>query len=1008
MALMIDDLLAGEALHQVLAGTGLAVRKFLRLPPRQRLFFLLWKDFGSRTSMGVDEFYAFATDIEMASIVDELLAGTRVANDETRDRLSARIALRLHRVPEDNRDGLARDIAGATLRGYPLVMREWKEYGQLIATKLDVQHAHDADRFSELQASIERVGRQVVGGQADLAAALLSGPLAHAGQEDRVRQAQELASSDQHAEAASLFQQVADALDDHALHSVAETYRLQAADLLAKAGDLQAASDLAEHVVWAQLDRASADTWVTVRTFERLRGDDWLTRALSGCADWPHLRAVSQWLRDALEQDDDLDRSMRWLSMLLQVDVLTEGYEAFLDDLPDRLPTLVGGDRLHIELDRIDALEELEGPSPADAAWQSVEAWSATQPDPRYQGLCWQRQGYLLARRGDVEATRLAYRRAMAAWSRVEQHEEQVADCLFSLQAAESLLGIWNIEGALRPLAASMESAAPTPAGHARRLQERAATSRIAGRFRDAHREYWLALAAYRRTGSLQGTLHVCAQLGELYVATNHADSAVEMYVLAGNEKNAVAAVKAIPASSANDAISSGGPRWQRAAMYRVLSELGTQADPGIVSQIADQLLKDAAVDPPNLMQAAPAAHAKQALASVALQMPEERRDAAYEQIKHDLTSPLLHDAAQTAALSLLRATQLGVLDARENLIDCFVEGSPIQRVDPQWLPDLIRERPDLRQKVIKLAEEGRWDAVEVLLWVDVTGEEWTDLTERASELARIHTAVETLVKRNVDDRIEVTQSTGARFELGGLAARRADEATRSAFIDRMLAVVSEDEELEENRRSAAGGLFNVAGEMSGSQREQTWRAMLPLARGDYRAHGIGSEQVDLLSMIQIASNFGGTLQAAAVELLGRLWDLGLDAPLEELEGPIREALRHRNPRVRAAAVDVLGRVELLMDSAELLRMLPHEETQVRVAIVRAVGHRDPKAVVPLLSRLTSDSDHQIRWVVIEIAEQEVRTNVLAELASRDPDSYVRGLARLALDRLASEGPEGP
>ena len=66
-----------------------------------------------------------------------------------------------------------------------------------------------------------------------------------------------------------------------------------------------------------------------------------------------------------------------------------------------------------------------------------------------------------------------------------------------------------------------MESPYPTPAGAGRRLEQGAAISRIKGQFRDAHRDYLLALGVHRRAGSLAGVLEISTRLGELYEATN-------------------------------------------------------------------------------------------------------------------------------------------------------------------------------------------------------------------------------------------------------------------------------------------------------------------------------------------------------------------------------------------------------------------------------------------------------------------------------------------------------
>jgi len=82
--------------------------------------------------------------------------------------------------------------------------------------------------------------------------------------------------------------------------------------------------------------------------------------------------------------------------------------------------------------------------------------------------------------------------------------------------------------------------------------------------------------------------------------------------------------------------------------------------------------------------------------------------------------------------------------------------------------------------------------------------------------------------------------------------------------------------------------------------------------------------------------------------------------------------------------------------------MLDDAEPKVLGAVILALGCQSPERVLPLLPELATAADNTVRWAVITVAETLDDRSTLAYLISNDPDSYVRGLAKLALDRLAT------
>lgn len=994
---MIDDLLAGAVVGKVFSDGTDSLRRFLRLPPSQRLYRLLWEDFGTVADMSRDEFYALGTASDLDGAVEDLISGRRLANQETSEFIAARLEVRLRRVPDESRRQVANEMAAVLLRGYPVATRDLVQQLTNVTTKLDTQYEATNASLALLQSGVDRL-LHGEGQQADLAAALVSGPLRHARMEEVAERARKLAAEARHEDAARAFVEVAQGLDAVGLITVAETYRLLAARQFHKAGDVATALDLTEAGIWQQLERGAEGARVVAAAYDEMSGGGWLSEALSACANWPQQPWAQNKLRTAAQNDHDLARRLRWLTTLTSIDLIYGQFSDLLQDIPDDLPELASGARLTIELDRLDALEETSGAEAADAVWAEIESWVATQPDAPLLALCWQRRGYVLARRGDLAGMRLAYRRGMAAWSSAPGRGEQVADCLFSMQLAESLLGVWNIDIELRPLASALESSDAAQAGQARRLQDRAASNRVAEKFPEAHRDYILAATTYRQTGSLSGALQAEGQLAELYSATGHLREALEAFVSAGDGKAASAIARRLAPQDISSVVRPSTARWERIAAYNVLEAVGTEADAELVGELADQLLADAAVEPASLIGSELTDAAKRALAGVVLQLPDARMDAGLEQVRIDLQSDLLISASQAAAQSLIRATEIGQLDAREDLVESFLAGHPIPRVNPTEIATLVGDRVDLRDRIIDAAKGGSMEAAQVALWASVEAEPWMDLQPVAEELARRASLLHTRSTETTDGQAAVTHNFGVNFAPGGLAARLATTDTRAAFFEHTLCIVGSDDEMEGSRISAGNGLFNCASALTSEQREKAWRALRPISLGEYTSTTFGTANPDPLSNFRMRTNEAGMLQAVALQTLGQLWSAGVSASLDDLREPTQRALSHPDERARAAGVEVMRRVPELLDVERLQLMLEREEPEVRREALLALGGNVPDRIRPHLVTLAADPHRPIRWAAINVAVEIADTGILEQIATGDLDSYTRGLAKRELD----------
>ena len=988
----IAELLAGAGLDTVFGGV-VGARRFARASPRERILALLHREFGSRARLYAPEFDRWAEYPRLIELIDGLIDATVQPDDEARRSLEREIAPRLEHTPEgEERAALAAEIADAVLRGYVLVYRDFGDYGQATVRKLDNLGERVARENQELRALVSPSA------SSDLAAALLvGGPLRQAEQQKNVERAETLGEQEP-VRAAGIFEEVADALDHHGLNTISPTYRMRAARLLADAGERDNAAILVERVAWAQIRERSSIASLAVRQLEQLLGDVPLVRGLQACVQFPAVAGSSAWLREAIEAEDDPERALRFRATLSTTELLngdaqtTVSIEEEVNDVP-----LEEGPRLDIALNAIDAFEQKGQTEAADEVWETVSRWAAEEPDPAIRGRCWARRGYLLATRGDEHGAVQAYRQSMDAWTRVPHAEGQVADSLFSLQSVQLMMGRWGISDEdLRPIAAQLRPQPGTPVQRAERLQNSATAGRIAGRFPDAHRDYWMALIEYAAMGSLQGVLEVTPQLAELYAATGHPVAAVGLYCVGGRAKDAAKLAEGLPAKDTLAALIAGGAPWARAATYDVLSVFDTAVPPDVVATFADQILRDVDAQLPSLASAA-----RRALANLVLQFPDERRDEALELVADYLDDSRHLDVGRASAIALMRASQLGVADAAQKLTASYLAGRPLGDIDASWVPDLVRDRSELLGRVIEAAREGNTHALHVLpfLDVDIVADEtlMTAMTNDARRWAEVHT-------RTVTEENGMRQESigmGANLSRAGVVAKHAEDGMREAVLQRMTEIALDERDSEANRSDAVDAIFNMASAIPEERRSVLAQSFRRLAAGEYQPHAFDTHEVDPLSNFQFRHDSAELLRVSAIRALARFSELGTDVGnVGEL---VAAAWASASPRLTVAAIEALTRVPDLPAPTGLTAMLRHDDPTVRRETVRALSARNATALRAELPTLLNDSSYTVRVAAFDAAKELDETELMKRIASEDPDAYLRGLAAVALESLAQD-----
>jgi hypothetical protein len=983
----IAELLGGAALDTAMGGI-VAARKYLQATPRERMFKLLHREFGDRSELGIDIFYSWATHPELVALIDGLIDGKVQPDAQTRDALQREIEPRLVRTADQaERARLSADIAQGVIDGYPLTIRELGDWGQALVRKMDDFLERTTRENEQLRALL------ATSPSTTLAGALFTGPLRHAGQQDRVEQAERLEGDGQPIAAAALLREAADGLDEQGLEGVSETYRMRAAQLLADNGKAGDAAELVEAVAWAQIERRSSIASIAIHQLERIIGDGPLVRGLRACGQFPEMAWSSAWLDQALTAEDDPARALRFRAALSKMELLNGDEQQVIELEAAVEQPLVEGPRLDLALNAIDALDRRGDLHAAESKWEQVSAWAATtHASATARARCWARRGYLLARRGDLGGSTEAYRHAMDAWATVPSAEGQIADAFFSLQSAQLMMDAWDAaDWQLRPIAAEIRAQPGTPVQRAEQLQHNATASRIAGRLPDAHRDYWLALMEYTDMGSLQGVLEVAPQLAELYAISGRPVAAVSLYCIGGRAKEASKLAETMSGNEAAAALTVGGAPWQRTATYDVLSVINTAVPVDVVAAFADQILADCGNDLASLASAA-----KRALANVLLQFPVGRRDEAIEQVSADLDNERLLEVARAAGGALMRATQLGLIDKSEALVDSYLAGRPLNDIGADWIADLIRDRAAVRGRILEAARGGEARALEVLVFADF--DVATDaslraaMTERAGGWADLRTRE---VVENENGTREVRTSVGADLARAGLVARHADAPVSQAVARRMTEIAFDEEDSESNRAAALDALFNMAAILSPEQRVTLATSLRTLAAGEYQRPDWEADQTDPLSRFQFSHNVQDLLRASAIRLLARFEDLG--EHVDGFEEIVSAAWASGSPRATVAAVDALARVPGLPAPVGLPAMLEHDDPQVRRETLRALYSRDSARLSSELPSLVRDSSFSVRIMALHVAEEQGNREVLSMIAAEDPDAYLRGLAGRAL-----------
>ena len=130
--------------------------------------------------------------------------------------------------------------------------------------------------------------------------------------------------------------------------------------------------------------------------------------------------------------------------------------------------------------------------------------------------------------------------------------------------------------------------------------------------------------------------------------------------------------------------------------------------------------------------------------------------------------------------------------------------------------------------------------------------------------------------------------------------------------------------------------------------------------------------------------------------------DIGAIKNSKDIRGLIR-LLNHRDYEIQWRAADALG---TLGESAcdQLVSILEYPKIHVRLGAIEALGDiKCPRSVEPIIRKLRTDKDNEVRWVAAlslgEIGDPRAVAPLVEALS--DPDRYVRYGAVMSLEMLS-------
>jgi hypothetical protein len=1031
LASMADDLF--DALAKAADGMGVAgapVRAFqawLRRDSTKNLLRDLereldaqWRDHPSRSDL-FEQIARHMSDPRLHVPVEHVTEGDAEALEAVRSYLAANLGTETPVASEEVATVitsiLERHVGRAQTSAQAAVDAVGRLRHEQSTRRIDEASARVAQQVDDLGTRIEAGHREIFEAirdrqndepqRAGIAHALVLGPLRRVGAVDVVQNAERAAAQGRPGEAADSLLDVVVQLDDAGLSVAAENVRIRAATLLADAERHSDAAGVLTEVIRGQVAR---DSELAAGNVTKLREvltpeERWRADGLEAIATWPnHIAQSIETLRTSAERATEDQDKLPLIATAVDLLSLVGRHADALDAAaPFTASPLADGERVAIELDVLNAREALGDVDDVETAWLALLRFVDAHASVEARGVAWQRRGLALAERGDLPQADDAYRRAMTAWTDVEGFEEQAADAFYSMQSAYTHNARWPPDSDLRALAYSLRGDPWTPASRINRLLFEGMQARLEPRGgARALRRFWLAFALARRTGSLTEYLIAADRLGELYEYANEPASALLFRLATGKTKESAALARSIGAVAAADALSAGGSRAYRAAVYAVIADVGRSLPDETVTELAPAVLREAAGDADSWLGPQPSIAAKRALAAIVLALPEHMAAAAYAQLVRDLSHGSV-DVTRAAAHSLILATNVEAFDATNEVIALFVRDPYNHRISIDWITERLAADPDLVPTIRKAALAGSEPALQALVRADLADGD-SEVTRACEDAVRRWAEFEPTDEVVVDGIRQARTGIGAPAAGAGILGRCVSASTRSALLGRMLDIACGSRDPEGTRADAARAIELLAPALTVDEATTAVDRLTSVALGEYDLSHWDANLDHPLGSVFIRIHQPGNLREAGVNAVAELTEAHSDVDRTAIARVVHSALRDTGEQLAVVAFEALAAVPELDPPVSLTAGIRHASGQVRLAALRAyVARHGELPPDEILLPLLADPYAMLRHRLIAVAS-DVRDPLRAlEPLAQDPDAYIRLSARRALDDLRKD-----
>ena len=492
--------------------------------------------------------------------------------------------------------------------------------------------------------------------------------------------------------------------------------------------------------------------------------------------------------------------------------------------------------------------------------------------------------------------------------------------------------------------------------------------------------QYWLLESI--RGGCLRDELESHANLARIFDQANEPHLALKHAVFGGSHelvKELVLKVSEWPEFLAT-AVSNDAP-WVRRAAFLALESVGDVAPPEVARELVSELLNRLRIDPENEHEVP---ILLKALGAIILEATDD-----------DLGQliPILEQAAEREPDTYLH-TDPGVM----TIAACLYRFRPTFR--PQAASILgemaIGAHTGDWARVLKACGDANQELIEA--FERVAEREKLDLVRPLSDLEHLTAATDALWSQRLqsvfDHPLEERSNfkVSPRFDVPGKFLGKQDSAVALRYVEKLVAIGFNEDELVLNRTAAFSAAANVMDVFSKDEKSEIYERIRSFVAQPVRLSDLDRYQIRTqhpLSRSRINFGSDANVQGAAGWLLGRA-----ATELEECSFVVEMAvvwLCSDDPMLQRYGASILTLPNLSSNEVQNAELATHQNSSVRcVAVHMAVSKTCLDAKV--FEQLVSDPDREVRIAVAQ---------ALPSVRSMDPDSYERIRERLNADPSA-------